>query len=87
MTKGAIVRGWYHLALTKEIDAEELQQRLQSYWSLISTISGLIGGFAYIVSNTDVTFGNNNFLGGSRSDAFGCITITTFLFGVGSMLT
>eukprot|EP01083_Nonionella_stella_P141556 436486_1 len=80
----AYTKKW--LALSKVLPPQELQQRLKDYWSLLANISGLTSGFAYVVSNSEVDFGDEMVGSVKRGDIYGFLITTSFLFSLGATM-
>ena len=74
------------LRLSTIIPAEELQTRLKAYWMLIANIAGLTSGFAYVVSATEINFGDEKVGIAKRADIFGFLITTSFMLSLGSTL-
>lgn len=70
---------WVKLALS-DMQTDELFESLQTYQSLIATLSGLISGFSYVVlSQESIDYDVQNFIGFDRSDVTaGFITFAFF---------
>ena len=73
-----IFRGdeWLILAESLSIEDDELHSRLEQYWTTVASISGLIAGFTYIISNTEIEFTREIwFEDHERHNIFGFLTI------------
>lgn len=70
---------WLNLVEAHTVKEEELHKRLESNWTAVAGVSGLITGFTYVVSNTDITFGQDGPLSEYRHDLFGLFSMLSFL--------
>ena len=76
---------WQDVCSNEEIDNKELQDSLLRYWTLVISVSGLIAGFSYFISNNQVTFISNDqqwIPVKTRHDIFGGLLITTFALSI-----
>eukprot|EP01084_Bolivina_argentea_P052052 95652_1 len=77
-------RTW--LRLSQVIPPDDLQKRLKDYYMLIANISGLTSGFAYVVSNSEIHFGDDKVGIAKRADIFGFLITTSFVLSLGATL-
>eukprot|EP01084_Bolivina_argentea_P227070 383516_1 len=68
---------WPLLAKNDEITNEDLYERLEKYWSMVASLSGLIAGFTYVITNQEIGFISED--AHTRREVFGCIGVGTFL--------
>lgn len=77
---------WRQLASL--LDPAELKKRCETYWGLVSAISGLTAGFSYLVTTgSDLNFTRPEFIEPiSRADFFGFLTVMAFVFSISATL-
>ena len=71
---------WPVLARNMDISDEDIASRVYSYWTVVSSLAGLLAGFTYIIANTEITFTGDD--ADKRSEIFGGIVIITFFSAV-----
>eukprot|EP01084_Bolivina_argentea_P131643 232336_1 len=76
------------LALSKSnIPEDQLYNDLQTYQSLVATLSGLITGFSYVVlSEPIMEYEEDKFLGSDRANVQAGFTICAFMFAIFSVI-
>eukprot|EP01084_Bolivina_argentea_P094938 170691_1 len=77
---------WLNLVEADSVSEEELHNRLEQNWTAVAGVSGLITGFTYVVTNSDITFTHGGPLSTYRHDLFGFFSMLSFLTALQSLL-
>ena len=79
--------GIWTLMIEKENDIKSVQQKLKDYWGMIASIAGLIAGFSYVVTNTDITYKSQGTLDiETRYNVYGFFITLTLVLSLASTL-
>ena len=71
---------WLTLAETESISESDLHRKLNSNWSAVGAVSGLVSGFTYIASSTgDIEFSQSGYFGDQRIHIFGLLSMLSFI--------
>lgn len=65
---------------------DQLHQRLKDYWILVANVSGLLSGFAYVVSTAGIEFGEGSIVGVKLRDIYAFLITTSFITSLAATL-